>query len=373
MRKEQFKKILNHQQPKYPIVDLGGCPQAWLSPEAECKICDFLGFKKSKNDTPSISSIDERILNYYKTDTRGIGYILTPKNSHYKKIDEITYIDEWGIMRKFTGLYWDIISSPLKDKSKEYIKNYPFPKPCSIDKNELKNISEKAKKLHNETDFIICASHPVYGIFELGCWMFGFEDFLYRMAAEPDVIHMFFERVLQYQKEVSALYYKDLKGYIDFTSSGDDFATQYSTFVSVSMFNELIKPYFKERITYTRKIADTKFLHHSCGKIFNLIPSLIDCGVDIINPIQPVDNLMSAENLKKVYGNDIVFHGGFDTQELLLSKDLNLIKKGVYELLDVMNKDGGYIFATSHIIQSDVPAENINALFEATKQYKKQI
>lgn len=72
----------------------------------------------------------------------------------------------------------------------------------------------------------------------------------------------FFERVLEYQKKVIQRYYTAVGPYIHYTSSGDDFATQNAPFVSPDMFRELVKPYFKERIAYTKRFTKAKYLHH---------------------------------------------------------------------------------------------------------------
>ena len=208
--------------------------------------------------------------------------------------------------------------------------------------------------MYETTDYVICAEHPVYGIFELGCWMCGFEDFLYRMALDEEWIHRFFERVLEYQKKVIQRYYTAVGPYIHYTSSGDDFATQNAPFVSPDMFRELIKPYFKERIAYTKRFTKAKYLHHSCGSVYRLIDDLVDCGVEILNPIQPKAADMQPRGLKAAYGEKIVFHGGIDTQELLPFASESQIEEAVHETIEILNRDGGYIFAAAHNIQPDV-------------------
>lgn len=373
--RENFKKLINHTNCR-PMVDLGGCPQAYLTANQEERLKVFLGFEteKEKELLPFGQSynIDERILKEYDIDFRGVGYILTPPNSHYRSISSDRYIDEWGIERKFTGLYWDIVKMPLKEASYDDIKAYQFPEPKSIKEADINKIKQSAEYLYNNTDYIICASHPVYGIFELGCWMFGFDDFLLKMALEPESVELFFQRVLEYQKEVNQIYYSAIGKYIHITTSGDDFATQNSTFVSQGMFNSQIAPYFKKRICDVKNYTQAKFLHHSCGNVFSLIPSLIDCGVDILNPIQPCSKEMNPENLKNSFGKDIIFHGGFDTQDLLLNGTKEQIKLGVSTLFSQLHKNGGYIFATAHIIQDDIPTQNIDTLFRAANDFKKQ-
>lgn len=368
-RRDNFYKTLNNTRPENLILDLGGCPLSSMHGKSESYLLDFLGYEKKENPLSDINDrrIDERILKYLDIDTRSTGEILRPKKSSYEKLSETEYIDEWGMKRKYTGMYWDIVSTPLRGASVDDLESYQWPDPETIDIKRVEYFRDTAKWLYENTDYIICGEHPVYGIFELGCWLCGFDDFLLKMAIDTDFVNRLFEILLDYQKKVIEIYYGMLGPYIHYTSSGDDFATQANTFISPDMFKELIKPYFKERIKYTKKYTKAAFLHHSCGNVFKLIPDLIDCGVEILNPIQPASQEMSAENLKKSYGKDICFHGGIDTQSILPFGTKESIRNEVKRVIDVMAKDGGYIFAAAHNIQEDVPPESLVTMFKAAR------
>ena len=236
----------------------------------------------------------------------------------------------------------------------------------------MKREGERAKWLYENTDYIVVADLPVYGVFELGCWMCGFDDYLEKLIIDPDFIHEFSNQYLKYQKRVIELYLAELGPYIHIIASGDDFATQHTQFVSEKMFNEMVAPYFKERLMFTKNFTDAANLHHSCGSVAKMIPSLKACGVEILNPIQPGATDMEPEKIKPAYGKDIVFHGGFDTQEVLPYGNPDQIDAAVKNIMDVMNKDGGYIFAAAHNIQEDVPPENIVAMFKAARKYGKK-
>ncbi|MCK5757626.1 MAG: methyltransferase, partial [Clostridiales bacterium] len=155
-------------------------------------------------------------------------------------------------------------------------------------------------------------------------------------------------------------------------SSGDDFATQTSLFISPDMFRENIKPYFQERVKFTKELTDAAFLHHSCGNVHDIIDDLIDSGVDILNPIQPTNEMMNPERLKREFGDRIVFHGGLDTQDVLPFGTKDTVKAAVDNLISTMNKDGGYIFAAAHNIQPDVPPENVIHMFKAARKAGQQ-
>lgn len=370
-RRRNFEKTLGHETPGDIILDLGGNPLSTMEGDSQNRLLEYLGYGRGPSERPLFGKtrkIDERILIQLDIDTRSVGTILTPSDSQFEILDENTYMDEWGITRKYTGMYWDITEYPLKGAEKEDLEKFKWPDPESLDIDLISQYAKKAGKLHDETDYVICGEHPVYGIFELGCWMCGFDDFLLKMVLDGDFVKRFFEIILEYQKKVIEIYYSAVGPYIHYTSSGDDFATQSSLFMSPGMFREYIKPYLKERIDFTKKFTDAAFLHHSCGNVSLIIPDLIDIGVEILNPIQPAGERMKPENLKNSFGKDIVFHGGLDTQDVLPYGDRESVTAAVEELVSIMNRDGGYIFAAAHNIQEDVPGENVVHMFKAARK-----
>ncbi len=373
-RREDFARTMRHEKPENLILDFGGNPLSSMEGDSEDRLLEFLGYEPKKGPNllfGKTKRLDERILTYFDIDTRSVGEIFTPKDSLFQRISDTEYIDEWGVRRRFTGLYWESVNTPLKGATLEELNAYRFPDPDSIDEAEIQAHAQRAKELYENTDYVICAEHPVYGIFELGCWMCGFEDFLTRMALDEVWVHRFFERVLEYQKKVIARYYGALGQYIHYTSSGDDFATQNAPFVSPDMFRELVKPYFQERISYTKQFTKARYLHHSCGSVFRLIDDLVDAGVEILNPIQPKATDMQPRRLKETYGDKIVFHGGIDTQELLPFASESQIEETVHETIEILNRDGGYIFAAAHNIQPDVNPKSLTVMLEAARKYRR--
>lgn len=362
-RREAFRRAVRGEHVDRLILDLAGCPLSGLSPEAERALTAHLGI----SDAPDPR---EALLKALDIDTRGVGDILCPPKSLYQKLSDTAYIDEWGVKRHYTGLYWDIVNAPIVHLSTEDLDDYPWPDPDSIPEATLLAIRDRAKFLHEETDYVVCASHPVYGVFELGLWMCGFEEFMVRMYEDEPFVRKFIQIVLTYQLKVIRRYYEALGPYIDYTSSGDDFATQSSLFLSPAMFQDFIAPAFKERIRFTKQFTDAPFLHHSCGNVARLIPDLIGCGVDILNPIQPSVPDMAPRALRAAYGGKIAFHGGLDTQAELPGGTPESVARAVNQLLDdIEAHKGGYIFAAAHNLQGDVPPENIVAMFRAARAW----
>jgi len=367
--RERFYETVTHGHPDRAVYDLSGSPQTNVDYEATRKqLAALLGIEGKKQ---GIFQLDERILQALAIDTRRIGGMPTPQSIHNGTRQNIMY-DSWGIGYKEINGHTEICHNPLKDCTIDEMMAYTLPDPKDIDISRIDLWAKQAKYLKEETDYAVIAEHPVLGVFELGCWMFGFEDYLYRLAAEPEIVHAFSQRILEYQKQVIDIYYDRLGRYIDCTTSGDDFGTQTGPFMSTAMFQEYIKPYLKERIIHTRKYTDAFYKHHTCGSVHNFIPDLIDCGVDILNPIQPGVYMMECERLKADFGDRITFWGGIDTQHLLPEGSTQDIQDTVSHILSVMGDRGGYILSPAHTIQHDVPAANVIAIYRSADAYYKK-
>ena len=344
--RERFISAVTHKRCDRAVFDLCGSPQTQIYDR---------------------SLITDEFLIKHDIDTRIVGGMSTPATVNCRRENGVWY-DSYGIGYRQLNGYSEICVNPLRDKTIDEVMNHPMPNAEDIDVSIIKKWAEKAEYLHANTDYAVIAEHPVLGVFELGCWMFGFDDYLYRLAAEPEVVHAFSERILKYQKRMIELYYGELGRHIDCTTSGDDFGTQTGLFMSRAMFDELIAPYFKERISYTKSHTDAFYQHHTCGSVYELIPSLIECGVDILNPIQPGTYMMEPERLKRDYGSAMSFWGGVDTQHLLLEGSVDDVKNEVKRILAIMG-DEGYILAPAHNIQPDIPFANLEAIYIGAAEY----
>ena len=363
--RERFHRAAGREKADRAVFDLAGCPQTLIDyPETRDALKAHLGF--SGNDNSGFP-VDERILKYFDIDTRIVGGMPTPQTIHNRTEGETRY-DSYGIGYRPVNGHYEICHNPLKDATIDEMMAYPLPEARNVDRELVRAWGTRARYLNENTDYAIVAEHPVLGVFEIGCWLFGFDDYLYRMAAEPELVHAFSRRILDYQKKVIDIYYTELGPWIDCTSSGDDFGMQTGAFMSAAMFDDCIVPYFSERIAHTKKYTGAFYEHHSCGSIHSLIPGLVRCGVDILNPIQPGTYMMEAERLKKDYGSLVSFWGGIDTQQLLPYSSAGEVEAEVQRILAVMGTEG-YILSPAHCIQSDVPAENIAAIYRGAKKF----
>jgi hypothetical protein len=151
---------------------------------------------------------------------------------------------------------------------------------------------------------------------------------------------------------------------------GTDFGTQSSSFCSVRTFRELWMPYYKRVNEWVHQNTSWKTFKHSCGAVEKFIDSFVECGFDILNPVQCSAVGMDAEELKSKYGAKIVFWGGgIDTQQVLPFGTPQQVKEQVLRRCEIFSRHGGFVFNAIHNIQAGTPVQNIVALFEALDEF----
>jgi len=151
---------------------------------------------------------------------------------------------------------------------------------------------------------------------------------------------------------------------------GTDFGTQNSSFCSVATFRELWMPYYQKVNGWVHKNTRWKTFKHSCGAVEKLIPSFLESGFDILNPVQCSATGMAPETLKEKYGRDLVFWGGgVDTQQVLPFGTPQQVREQVLTRCETFSKNGGYVFNAVHNIQARTPVENIVAMVDAVREF----
>jgi uroporphyrinogen decarboxylase len=109
--------------------------------------------------------------------------------------------------------------------------------------------------------------------------------------------------------------------------------------------------------------------HHTCGSVRPIIEDMIDCGLDILNPIQPEVSGMARRELKAKFGDRLSFHGSVSIQQTMPFGTAEEIRAEVKERFETLGPGGGFIFCTAHNIQVDTPTENVLVLFDAYRQF----
>lgn len=153
--------------------------------------------------------------------------------------------------------------------------------------------------------------------------------------------------------------------------SGTDFGTQRGPFISPQAYRDLYKPFQKAINDRIHALTNWKIFIHSCGGIYPLIGDMIEAGFDVLNPVQCSAEGMNPQRLKDEFGEQFVFWGGgVDTQKTLPFGTPDEVYREVRERIDIFGKNGGYVFNSIHNIQSNVPTENILAMFRAIDDAK---
>ena len=187
----------------------------------------------------------------------------------------------------------------------------------------------------------------------------------------PDYVRRIFESQVEIALENLARIHGRVGDQLDVVMTcGTDFGTQNSAFCSVDTFNDMWFPYYKRLNDWIHENTTWKTFKHSCGSVERFIPSLIECGFDVLNPVQCSARDMEAPHLKKEYGRDIVFWGGgVDTQHTLPFGTAEEVRAEVLERCEVFSVDGGFVFNTIHNVQALTPIENILAVIDAVHEF----
>ena len=202
--------------------------------------------------------------------------------------------------------------------------------------------------------------------FQDTCAAFGMETALMNMIAAPELYEAVNEKVLEFYLKANRIFYEATRGKLHAVLIGNDMGSQRGLMISPELVRRFVIPGCR-RLTEQAHSYGLKVIYHSCGAISDIIPDLIDAGVDIIHPIQALAAGMEPEGLKEKFGDRVSFCGGVDTQELLVHGTPEDVRKKVEELKRLFPT--GLILSPSHeAILPDVPPENIGALFDAVRR-----
>lgn len=201
------------------------------------------------------------------------------------------------------------------------------------------------------------------GFFEIAHFMRGMEDFLIDLALRPEFACDLMDRIAGYLLARSRRILEAGRGQYTIFEYNDDMASQRSLFMSPAMWRKYIKPRMAPFCDLAREYG-AKLRYHCCGSCREIIPELIEIGVDILNPVQPLADGMDPFELKQLFGERITFDGGIDTQQLLPNASTREVRAHTRRMVDVVGRQGGYILGGSHNIQSDCPDENIIAMVD---------
>ena len=201
--------------------------------------------------------------------------------------------------------------------------------------------------------------------FQDACAAFGMENALMNMMAEPEIFRAVIGRITEFYLQANGIFYEATRGKLDAVLIGNDFGSQQCLMLSRELIREFVWPGTR-RLVQQAKSYGLKVIHHSCGAIQELIPDLIEIGVDVVHPIQALAKGMSAEELHGKFAGQVAFCGGVDAQELLVRGKPEEVARRVRELAALFPT--GLVISPSHeAILPDIDAANIEAFFAALR------
>jgi len=398
--RERVLSALNHQETDRIPIDFGAMRSTGIHFSAYVRLKKYLGFDPGRPKVydlmQNLAEPEREIIEYFDADVVQLHRLypsfgvsidawkeglfpdgekcMFPKEFNpvvNEKGDREIIADGKAIARMpKDGFWFDFSYFPLDHASKkEDIDAFPF---YQIGDREIKFLRNQIKELKvNYPDYAILGA---YGgnVFEEGHYQFGYEEYLSLLLENPILAEYFNEKNVEFQLKNLKKYLDVVGDDIDIIQFGDDLGTQTAPYISPKLYRKIIKPYhLKLYETVHHLKPKLKVFLHSCGSIYEIIPDLIEIGVDILNPVQTTAANMDPIRLKTEFGKDLVFWGGgVETQKVMHFGTPEEVRKQVRERIDIFASGGGFVFTQIHNILPDIKPENIVAAYEETHNYR---
>jgi uroporphyrinogen decarboxylase len=338
--RERVLTALAHQQPDRTPRDF------WAEPPALNRLFQHLGHTDHDSLLDDLG-IDIAHLESPPTPERPLG------NGIYQNFWGERFVYQttpWGPMRE------DVPGALADAASFAELEAFEWPSPDCIDRSLL---PEQCRR-HDRRALL----YGFADVWQRPALVRGWEGMFVDMAERPDWVHFLCRKFTDFYLEDYTRAAEITNGRIDLFLLISDLGSQRGPLISSSMFGRFVAPYVKEMIDRIHALRG-RVLFHSCGAIASFIPRLIELGVDVLDPIQPVGPEMQPAALKAAYGPHISFHGGIDTQHLLPHGAPEEVTAEARRYCELLGANGGYILGPAHFFQPDVPPENILAVYRA--------
>jgi uroporphyrinogen decarboxylase len=309
---------------------------------------------------------DDRLLDLLETDVRYIWCGFTDLGGARMDYD---CRDAWGVKWQRSGPHITSIDPPLKGAGAEGIEAFVWPDPEKYLDFDL--IKARLGYLESKYPDKAIGARAVnsYGPFEQASVMRGREDFYMDMIAEPEITRMIIRRCTDIIVRTQEIFLDRVGKHLDFFEiPGDDYGGMSDLLISPASFEELILPELARIVESVKDFrADLPVAFHSDGAIQKILGDLAGIGIDILNPMEPLE-AMDWAAAKREFGDRMSFMGGVDLKTALPGSKDDVIAD-VKRCIDTFGKGGGYILTSANHMQGDIPPENIVTMFETAKTY----
>ncbi|HEY5583270.1 MAG TPA: uroporphyrinogen decarboxylase family protein [Ruminiclostridium sp.] len=275
-----------------------------------------------------------------------------------------TTLDIWGVAHEpgsaaakhMTKMHHPLISVD----SLEELKEFPFPDFSQGDGSHQKI---KVEEIHGKG--LAAIGNMECTIWETSWYMRSMEELMIDMMMEDEKAEYILDRVTESSCIRAASF---AKAGVDIIRLGDDIGMQSRIMMREEMYRTWLKPRLKKVIDAAKAVnPDIIIMYHSCGYVKPLINDLVEAGIDVLNPVQP--ECMNFEEIHQEFGDRLSFHGTIGTQTTMPFGSVEEVKREVYKNLTIAGDKGGLLCAPTHMLEPEVPWENIIAYMEACKEF----
>ena len=366
LHRQRTLACLGHQLADRIPLTIGG-PSCSLHRDAHHNLLDFLGLTPERE-----ARLIDRILQIVEPDPQVLRRFdvdllwLLPHTADVDwSEDGQSYTDEFGRGFVAGGGFFNQTTHPMPDGTVEELEAYRFP---TLSSELVSGLRQKAERLYAQ-GYGLGVDGP-WGIYETSSSLRGTEDYLMDLVANPAHAQAVAERVLEeHHIPFYTLLLDEVAPYAQIVVVSDDLGGQQGLIFSPHTFRAIFKPLLRRLIDHIHGLADVRVYMHSDGAIYDLIPDLIEAGVEGLNPVQYTARGMDLGRLKREFGQDLGFFGGTLENELLSFNTPDAIRRAVRDNVAILAPGGGFLFASVHNIAPEVPPENVTALFEAALEH----
>jgi uroporphyrinogen decarboxylase len=357
---------LDHEEADRIPLTMGG-PSCALHRDAHKKLLDHFGMIQEQ-DAPVFDRIlqivqpDPQILRRFDVD---LLWLVPREGGASWSEDRQSCIDDFGRTFVAGGGFLNQVGHPLIEGTLEELRAYRFPE---LGPDRVAGLRDSAEHLY-EQGYGLGVDGP-WGIYETASSLRGAENYLMDLALDPGYARTLAERVLEeHHIPFYSRLLREAAPYAQIVLVSDDLGSQQGLLFSPQTYRSIFKPLLKRLVDHIHGLADVRVYMHSDGAIYDLIPDLIEAGVEGLNPVQYTARGMDLVRLKREFGRDQGFIGGTLENELLSFNSPDAIRHKVRENIATLAPGGGFLFASVHNIGPEVPPENVAALFEAGLEY----
>lgn len=392
--RERVRTVLKKEIPDRVPNALGGCETVGLHVLTYRRLQNVLGLPQTppKMDTFMCNAVFERDVisamegdvlllaspRMCKADLRGEGAERQWKQQFMWDAPFLVPEADQFTTRKDGSLVWETCGNTVCPKGayffdaaepSDFMGDFDYPDPddyCpphELDEKFLRNLERIAKECYETTDLCLSLGETIT---DLQIQPGGYIGSLLLMKEEPDVMKEFLQKSVDAALAQLKQLDQAVGKYIDILAIAHDFGDNRGVTIGPELWREIYRPYYQQLFGKWKQITHMKINLHSCGSITDILPDLIECGLDIINPLQTSAHNMEANLLKQRFGKDLIFWGGgYDAQLFRPEDDYNAVYQKVSTTIDLFKEGGGYLFGGVHNLPAEISELHLRAMFDA--------